>query len=133
MKCRHCAAEVTQYFCDLACSPPSNAYLSQEQLDSAEIWAPLRTFVCGKCFLVQTEDCHAPGELFVTDYGYFSATSATWLKHCETYVAMVAERFALDNDSLVVELASNDGYLLQFVKERGIPCLGVEPTLSTAG
>jgi hypothetical protein len=132
MKCRHCAAEVTQYFCDLACSPPSNAYLSQEQLDSAEIWAPLRTFVCGKCFLVQTEDFHAPGELFVTDYGYFSATSATWLKHCETYVAMVAERFALDNDSLVVELASNDGYLLQFVKERGIPCLGVEPTLSTA-
>lgn len=132
MKCRHCDTEVTQSFCDLACSPPSNAYLSNEQLDAAEIWAPLRTFVCGTCFLVQTQDFHAPGELFVTDYGYFSATSASWLKHCEAYVGMVTERLQLGPDSLVVELASNDGYLLQYVKQRGIPCLGIEPTLSTA-
>ncbi|MGZ2406221.1 methyltransferase domain-containing protein [Rhizobium ruizarguesonis] len=132
MKCRHCAAEVTQSFCDLACAPPSNAYLSEKQLDSAEIWAPLRTFVCGNCFLVQTQDFHAPGELFVTDYGYFSATSQSWLKHCEAYVSMIADRLQLGSTSLVVELASNDGYLLQYVKERGIQCLGIEPTLSTA-
>lgn len=132
MKCRHCGAEVTQSFCDLACSPPSNAYLSKEQLDAAEIWVPLRTFVCGSCFLVQTQDFHAPGELFVSDYAYFSATSASWLKHCETYVGMIAERLQLGTTSLVVELASNDGYLLQYVKQRGIPCLGIEPTLSTA-
>ncbi|MBO9506229.1 class I SAM-dependent methyltransferase [Thalassospira sp. A3_1] len=132
MKCRHCNSEVTQPFCDLACSPPSNAYLSDEQLDAAEIWAPLRTYVCGKCFLVQTQDFHVPDELFVTDYGYFSATSASWLKHCEAYVNMISQRLELDASSLVVELASNDGYLLQYVKELGIPCLGVEPTQSTA-
>lgn len=132
MKCRHCGAEVTQSFCDLACSPPSNAYLSKEQLDAAEIWAPLRTFVCGRCLLVQTQDFHAPGELFVTDYGYFSATSASWLKHCEDYVSMIAQRLELGTTSLVVELASNDGYLLQYMKQHGIPCLGIEPTLSTA-
>lgn len=132
MKCRHCDSEVTQSFCDLACSPPSNAYLTEDQLQAAEIWAPLRTFVCGNCFLVQTQDYHAPGELFVTDYGYFSATSASWLKHCEAYVGMVTERLKLSPISLVVELACNDGYLLQYVKQRGIPCLGIEPTLSTA-
>lgn len=132
MKCRHCGAEVTQSFCDLACSPASNAYLSEEQLDTAEIWAPLRTFVCGSCFLVQTQDFHAPDQLFVTDYGYFSATSSSWLKHCEAYVDMIAKRLQLGVASMVVELASNDGYLLQYVKQRGISCFGIEPTLSTA-
>ena len=132
MKCRHCDTEVTQSFCDLACSPPSNAYLREDQLEAAELWAPLRTFVCSACFLVQTQDFHAPSELFVTDYGYFSAMSASWLKHCEAYVGMVAERLQLGPTSLVVELASNDGYLLQYVKQRGIPCLGIEPTLGTA-
>ncbi|PYE85242.1 class I SAM-dependent methyltransferase [Phyllobacterium leguminum] len=132
MKCRHCGTEITQPFCDLACSPPSNAYLSEKQLDTAEVWAPLRTFVCHSCFLVQTQDFHTPGELFATDYGYFSATSASWLKHCETYVDQIADRLQLGPASFVVELASNDGYLLQYVKRRGIPCLGIEPTLSTA-
>lgn len=132
MKCRHCGTEVTQHFCDLACSPPSNAYLSEEQRDVAEIWAPLRTFVCGTCFLVQTQDFHAPDELFVTDYAYFSATSISWLKHCEAYVDMIVDRLQLSPASLVVELASNDGYLLQYVKQHGIQCLGIEPTLSTA-
>lgn len=132
MKCRHCDTELTQSFCDLACSPPSNAYLTEDQLDAAEIWAPLRTFVCDSCFLVQTQDFHAPNELFAPDYGYFSATSSSWLKHCESYVDMIVKRLQLGPASLVVELASNDGYLLQYVNQRGIPCLGVEPTLTTA-
>lgn len=132
MKCRHCDSSVTQSFCDLDSSPPSNAYLNDGHLDIAEQWVPLRTFVCEKCFLVQTQDFHASNELFVSDYGYFSATSSSWLKHCENYVEMIASKLGLNENSLVVELASNDGYLLQYVQDRGIPCLGVEPTLCTA-
>ena len=132
MKCRHCGFSVTQSFCDLNASPPSNAYLDVGQLDMAEAWVPLRTFVCGKCFLVQTQDFHASEELFLSNYGYFSATSSSWLKHCESFVEMIAKRLSLDEQSLVIELASNDGYLLQYVQDRHIPCLGVEPTLSTA-
>jgi hypothetical protein len=132
MKCRHCYDELVQPFCDLTCAPPSNAYLRKEQLDLPEIWVPLRTFVCATCYLVQTQDFHAPDDLFVNDYGYFSGTSASWLRHCENYVEMIVQRLNLDSTSLVVELASNDGYLLQYMKARGIPCVGIEPTLSTA-
>jgi SAM-dependent methyltransferase len=132
MKCRHCGAQVTQTFCDLASSPPSNAYLSIDNRDAPEQWVPLRTFVCGNCFLVQTQDFHTSSELFSSDYAYFSATSSSWLKHCEDYVAMISDRLGLDSTSLVVEIASNDGYLLQYVQARGIPCLGIEPTLGTA-
>jgi hypothetical protein len=132
MKCRHCLAELTLPFIDLGTAPPSNSYLSPAQLREPEKWYPLRVFTCTACWLVQTEDYAHFEELFSADYAYFSSYSTSWLKHAETYVQEVAERFDLGPSSFVVEVASNDGYLLQYVKSRGIPCLGVEPTAGTA-
>jgi SAM-dependent methyltransferase len=132
MKCRHCATESTVLFVDLATAPPSNAYLRFEQLARPETWYPLRVLACPRCWLVQTEDYAHHAELFADDYAYFSSFSTSWLDHCERYVAAMVDRFELDQRSLVVEVASNDGYLLQFARQRGIPCLGVEPTASTA-
>jgi SAM-dependent methyltransferase len=132
MKCRHCHAELTLPFIDLGTAPPSNAYLGTEQLSAPEKWYPLRVFTCTECWLVQTEDYAHHAELFASDYAYFSSFSSSWLLHSEAYVAQVSQRFGLDASSHVVEVASNDGYLLQYVKARGIPCLGIEPTASTA-
>lgn len=132
MNCRHCETELTLPFVDLGSAPPSNAYLKMEQLDEPELWFPLRVSVCQKCWLVQTEDFARADELFDAEYAYFSAFSSSWLAHCECYVSEMVERFALNEESHVVEIAANDGYLLQYVKARGIPCLGVEPTASTA-
>lgn len=132
MKCRHCQAEVTLPFIDLETAPPSNSYLSATQLAAPEKWYPLRVLVCSACWLVQTEDYAHFEELFSSDYAYFSSFSTSWLKHAEAYVEEVAERFGLGASSHVIEVASNDGYLLQYVKARGIPCLGIEPTTSTA-
>jgi SAM-dependent methyltransferase len=132
MKCRHCGQAVTLSFIDLETSPPSNSYLTAEQLAGPESWYPLRVFTCTNCWLVQNEDYTHFGELFSSDYAYFSSFSTSWLKHAEAYVAEVTERFGLGPASHVVEVASNDGYLLQYVKARGIPCLGIEPTASTA-
>ncbi|MBI5326885.1 MAG: class I SAM-dependent methyltransferase [Deltaproteobacteria bacterium] len=132
MKCRHCKAELTLRFIDLGTAPPSNAYLSLEQLKALEKWFPLRVLVCTNCWLAQTEDYAGAEELFAPDYAYFSSYSTTWLAHAKEYVAKIAERFNLNRNSMVVEIAANDGYLLQYVKERGIPCYGVEPTASTA-
>lgn len=132
MKCRHCEAEVTLPFIDLGTAPPSNAYLTREQLSAPETWYPLRVFTCTHCWLVQTEDYAHHAALFSGDYAYFSSYSSTWLAHAERYVGAMVERFGLDAESHVVEIAANDGYLLQYVKARGIPCLGVEPTASTA-
>jgi SAM-dependent methyltransferase len=132
MKCRHCATELELQFIDLQTSPPSNSYLSAAQLPAPERWYPLRVRACTRCWLVQTEDYAHHSELFSSDYAYFSSYSDTWLAHARAYVGHVAERFNLGPASLVVEVASNDGYLLQYVQERGIPCLGIEPTLSTA-
>jgi SAM-dependent methyltransferase len=101
-------------------------------MHAPEKWYPLRVMVCTSCWLVQTEDFADCAELFSADYAYFSSFSTTWLQHAERYVANMAERFGLGEHSHVVEVASNDGYLLQYVKARGIPCLGVEPTASTA-
>jgi 2-polyprenyl-3-methyl-5-hydroxy-6-metoxy-1,4-benzoquinol methylase len=103
-----------------------------DQLEQAEQWVPLKVAVCQQCWLVQTEDYTSADSLFDAEYAYFSSFSSTWLAHAETYVAQMAERFALTADSRVVEIAANDGYLLQYVAGRGIPCLGVEPTRSTA-
>jgi len=132
MKCRHCQAELNLSLIDLATSPPSNAYLTQKMLHAPEKYFPLRVVVCQECWLVQTEDYAGADELFASDYAYFSSFSTTWLKHAEKYVADMATRFGLSEKSHVVEVAANDGYLLQYAQARGISCLGIEPTTSTA-
>jgi SAM-dependent methyltransferase len=133
MNCRHCRAELALRFMDLGTSPPSNAYLSPAQLSQPEKWYPLRVFTCTHCWLVQTEDCAHYEELFSSDYAYFSSYSSSWLEHSRRYVQMVAQCFALTPASHVVEVAANDGYLLQYVRQAGIPCTGIEPTAGTAG
>jgi SAM-dependent methyltransferase len=117
---------------NLGTSPPSNAYLSPDMLAAPEKYFPLRVMVCEKCWLVQTLDFAEADELFSSEYAYFSSFSTTWLQHAEAYVDEMAKRFALGANSHVVEVASNDGYLLQYVKARGISSLGIEPTASTA-
>lgn len=132
LKCRHCAAPVTLPFADLGTAPPSNAYQSVEALSAPELWYPLRVLVCENCWLVQTEDFAQAHELFDAEYAYFSSYSSSWLAHAQAYVQAMVQRFALDTCSKVIEIAANDGYLLQYMVQRGIPCLGVEPTVSTA-
>jgi len=132
MNCRGCGSALHLPLIDLGTSPPSNAYLRPEQLAEAEQWVPLKVAVCEQCWLVQTEDYTRAEQLFDADYAYFSSYSSSWLVHAETYVMGMVERFGLGTHSRVVEIAANDGYLLQYVARRGIPCLGVEPTRSTA-
>ena len=132
MSCRHCSAKLDLELIDLGSSPPSNAYLSPEMLLVPEKYFPLRIMVCEKCWLAQTLDFAQADDLFSSEYAYFSSFSTTWLQHAERYVAAMLERFGLNGNSHVVEIASNDGYLLQYVKARGIPCTGIEPTASTA-
>jgi SAM-dependent methyltransferase len=132
MKCRHCKTELTRCFLDLGSAPPSNAYLTGAMLHTPEKWFPLRVMVCRKCRLVQTEDVTQAEEFFCPDYAYFSSASTTWLSHAQSYVAQMVKRFKLNENSRVVEIAANDGYLLQYVQARGIPCIGIEPTASTA-
>lgn len=132
MKCRHCQSELTTTFVDLGSAPPSNAYLTAAQLKAPEKWFPLKVMVCDHCRLAQTEDYAGAEELFDAEYAYFSSFSTSWLRHAETYVREMVARFQLGGTSHVVEVASNDGYLLQYVKAAGIPCLGIEPTRSTA-
>lgn len=132
MKCRHCGTPLRHTFLDLGASPPSNAYLSAEALQAPETWFPLRVMVCDACWLVQTEDYAGREALFTEEYAYFSSTSTSWLRHSEAYVAAMRARFHLGPQSHVVEIAANDGYLLQYVKAAGIPCTGIEPTRSTA-
>ncbi|MVV51324.1 class I SAM-dependent methyltransferase [Pseudomonas sp. PB120] len=132
MNCRGCGTSLALPLIDLGTSPPSNAYVRADQLEQAEQWVPLKVAVCQQCWLVQTEDYTSADSLFDAEYAYFSSFSSTWLAHAERYVAEMAERFSLTADSRVVEIAANDGYLLQYVAKRGIPCLGVEPTRSTA-
>lgn len=132
MKCRHCGSDLNLSLVDLGSAPPSNAYLTEQTLHKPELWFPLRVLVCEQCWLVQTEDFADAHKLFDADYAYFSGFSNGWLAHCERYVADMVARFGLNADSHVVEIAANDGYLLQYVKARHIPCIGVEPTASTA-
>ncbi|MCT7983606.1 class I SAM-dependent methyltransferase [Laspinema sp. A4] len=132
MKCRHCGSELKLPLVDLGSAPPSNAYLTEQTLHAPERWFPLRVLVCESCWLVQTEDFAQADELFDAEYAYFSGFSSSWLAHCDRYVSEMVERFGLNPDSYVVEVAANDGYLLQYVQGRGIPCLGIEPTASTA-
>ncbi|MBA4243155.1 MAG: SAM-dependent methyltransferase [Pseudomonas sp.] len=132
MNCRHCAAPLRQSFLDLGHAPPSNAYLTQADLSRPERYYPLRLWVCEQCWLVQTEDYADSGELFDADYAYFSSTSSSWLAHARAYAERMRETLHLGAGSLVIEVASNDGYLLRNFVEAGVPCLGVEPTASTA-
>lgn len=132
MKCRHCGSDLHLPFLDLGNAPPSNAYLTEAAVRAPEIWFPLRLLVCGTCWLVQTEDHAGREALFTQDYAYFSAFSTSWLAHAQQYVQAMTTRFGLTATSRVVEIAANDGYLLQYVQAAGIPCYGVEPTASTA-
>jgi len=132
MKCRHCGTELLLPLIDLGSAPPSNSYLTEKTLKAPEKWFPLKVLVCSECWLVQTEDYADAEELFGADYAYFSSFSTSWLMHAEQYVASMVSRFGLNEESHIVEVAANDGYLLQYVKAKNIPCLGIEPTLSTA-
>ena len=132
MKCRHCDALVTLPFVDLGSSPPSNAYLTAAQLQAPESYYPLRVLVCESCWLVQTEDFAGFDDMFSAEYAYFSSFSSTMLAHVKQYSQEMTPRFGLGVNSCVVEVASNDGYLLKNFKATGIPCYGVEPTASTA-
>jgi SAM-dependent methyltransferase len=132
MKCRHCAAQLEQTFLDLGFAPPSNAYLSQADLARPEKYYPLKIKVCQHCWLVQTEDYAQADELFSADYAYFSSTSSGWLAHAARYAEKMSTELGLGKHSLVIEVASNDGYLLKNFVAAGIPCLGIEPTASTA-
>ena len=132
MKCRFCDEQLIHPFIDLGTAPPSNAYLSKEDLSQPELYYPLKLFVCHRCWLVQTEDYAKANELFRPDYAYFSSVSTSWLDHAAQYSAMICDRLQLDNSSFVIEVASNDGYLLKNFVVRNIPCLGIEPTESTA-
>jgi hypothetical protein len=119
-------------FVDLGFAPPSNAYLNAEDLSYPEVHYPLRVKVCHRCWLVQAEEDARAEELFTADYAYFSSTSSTWLDHAARYVQMITERLRLGPESFVIEVASNDGYLLKNFVAEDIPCLGIEPTASTA-
>jgi 2-polyprenyl-3-methyl-5-hydroxy-6-metoxy-1,4-benzoquinol methylase len=132
LKCRHCGTELHLPFLDLGNAPPSNAYLTEEAVRARETWFPLRILVCESCWLVQTEDHAGREALFTQDYAYFSSFSTTWLAHAKNYVEQMTERFGLSTASCVVEVAANDGYLLKYVHQAGIPCYGIEPTTSTA-
>ena len=132
MKCRFCDSPLDDVFLDLGSAPPSNAYLDEASLNAPETWFPLKLFTCPACRLVQVDEIQRASELFAPDYAYYSSISASWLAHARAYVDQVIPRLGLGAQSRVVEIASNDGYLLQYVSAAGVPCLGIEPTAGTA-
>lgn len=132
MNCRHCNTPLHHTFIDLGFAPPSNAYLTTSDLIHPETYYPLKIKVCDQCWLVQTEDYARPDILFGPNYAYFSSTSSSWLAHAERYSEQMTRQLGLSKDSLVIEVASNDGYLLKNFVINDIPCLGIEPTASTA-
>jgi hypothetical protein len=132
MNCRHCDSRLEHTFVDLGYAPPSNAYLREADLGEPEKTFPLKVLVCANCWLVQTEDHTQAEDHFSADYAYFSSTSSSWLAHAKAYAEAMTDRLSLGDKSLVIEVASNDGYLLRNFVESGIPCLGIEPTDSTA-
>ena len=132
MKCRHCKRPLKYNFLDLGCAPPSNSYLNNSNLNKAEVYYPLKIKVCNKCWLVQTVDYFKPKSFFNSQYAYFSSSSSSWLLHSKEYAKKIIKDLNLNEKSMVIEVASNDGYLLKnFIKNK-IPCLGIEPTKSTA-
>ncbi len=132
MQCRFCKHEVKTEFADLVNSPASNSYLTYQQLNEPEVFYPLKVVVCEKCFLVQVDEYKKSSDIFNSDYAYFSSYSTSWLAHSKKYTEMMIARFGFNEKSLVTEIASNDGYLLQYFKEKNVPVLGIEPTSNTA-
>lgn len=132
MNCRNCNHNLTHVFCDLQTCPPSNAMVKPEALNHSETYIPLKVFVCDKCWLVQVDEIEKAEDIFNDEYTYFSSFSKSWLAHSKKYATEMIERFGYNQNSLVVEIASNDGYLLQYFKENNVPVLGVEPTANTA-
>ena len=132
MNCRHCNNLLTHVFCDLQTCPPSNAMVKPEMINYPETYFPLKVFVCEKCWLVQVDELEKADAIFNAEYTYFSSYSISWLQHAKAYTEYMTDRFGYNSNSLVVEIASNDGYLLQYFKEKNIPVLGVEPTANTA-
>jgi len=131
-RCRSCGKRLPPPFLDLGNSPLSNAYLSEKDIHRSEIYYPLEIYYCPHCHLVQLDEFETPEHIFSADYAYLSSYSSSWLAHCKSYVNMMVERFGLDKKSLVMEIASNDGYLLQYFKKYSIPIQGVEPAKNTA-
>jgi SAM-dependent methyltransferase len=131
-QCRFCAAPLRHGFVDLGKSPLANSYLTAEMLGRMEPFFPLKAYVCAECLLVQLEAVESPTNIFAADYAYFSSFSDSWLEHARTYVDYAIDRFALGPQSQVIEIASNDGYLLQYFVARGIPALGIEPAANVA-
>jgi len=129
--CRFCASPLRAVFADLGMSPLANSYLPPERVNAMEAFYPLRALVCERCFLVQLEEFQTPTHIF-SDYAYFSSYSSSWLEHARRYADQMIERLDLDERSHVVELASNDGYLLQYFHQRQIPVLGIEPAANVA-
>ncbi len=132
MKCRHCKTELSHVFVDLINCPPSNDMLKPEQLNEPEVYYPLKIFTCHNCLLVQVDEMRKADSIFNSEYTYFSSYSTSWLAHAKKYVDMMVDRFGFNEKSQVIEIASNDGYLLQYFKEYNIPVLGVDPTANTA-
>lgn len=132
MQCRFCKTELEHVFIDLVNSPASNSFLNTEQINEPEVFYPLKVYTCHNCFLVQVDEYKKSDAIFDSQYVYFSSYSSSWLKHAEQYTKMMIERFGFNDQSLVIELASNDGYLLQYFKQQNVPVLGIEPTANTA-
>src|SRR5436190_23794358 len=132
MNCRFCKTELKNVFIDLVNSPASNSFLTPEQLNEPEMFFPLKVFTCHKCFLVQVDEYKKSDAIFDSNYVYFSSYSTSWLKHAEAYTEMMTQRFGYTKDSLVIEVASNDGYLLQYFHQNSIPVLRIELTANTA-
>ena len=130
-ECRFCSNLLKHTFVDLGMSPLSNAYLKLDTINKAEKFYPLHTYVCDNCFLVQLEEFETPDHIF-SDYAYFSSYSETWLRHAENYTELMIKRFGLNANSQVIEIASNDGYLLQYFQKQNIPVLGIEPAANVA-
>lgn len=130
--CRFCQTPLSKTFVDLGMSPISNAFLRIDQLDKAEKFYPLHAYVCENCFLVQLEEFEPPEYIFSSDYAYFSSYSESWLNHCQSYAELMIDQFGFNQKSQVIEIASNDGYLLQYFKRLGVPVLGIEPAENVA-
>ena len=131
LRCRFCGTALQHSFCDLGMSPLSNSYIRPENARKMEPFYPLHAYVCGSCFLVQLEEHQSPESIF-SDYAYFSSYSESWLSHAKAYVAKMIERFGYHAHSQVIEVASNDGYLLQYFKDQNVPVLGIEPAENVA-
>jgi 2-polyprenyl-3-methyl-5-hydroxy-6-metoxy-1,4-benzoquinol methylase len=132
MQCRFCKTELEHVFIDLINSPASNSFLTAGQLNEPEVFYPLKVYTCGNCRLVQVDEYKKSDAIFNSDYVYFSSFSTTWLEHSRKYTEQMIDRFGYNSRSLVIEIASNDGYLLQYFKQKDIPVLGIEPTANTA-